>query len=252
MLMGGGLLGLWLNRKLPRHHVEDGSKDIVRLVMGLVGTMAALVLGLLIASAKGSYDRQSAELAQLAAEIIQLDRVLSVYGPEAQQARAGVRSAVAQGIERIWPTQEARSGNIALPDEARVPLQFYLLIANLDPATNAQRFAQSRALDIAASLSKTRVLMYEESGSSIAIPFLIVLVFWLIIIFMGFGLFAPTNATVIATFFVGALSVAGALFLILELDRPYEGLMHLSGAPLRTALAQIGAAGSSLPGNTAR
>jgi hypothetical protein len=114
------------------------------------------------------------------------------------------------------------------------------LISNLQPQTNTQRFAQTRALEIGLELSRTRVLMSEQTGSSIPWPFLVVLVFWLVILFMGFGLFAPANATVLATLFVGALSVAGAIFLILELDRPYEGLMHLPSALLRDAVAQIG------------
>ena len=252
VILSGALLGLVLSRKLPKHHIDDSSKDIVRLVMGLVATMAALVLGLLIASAKSSYDRQNGELAQFAAEIIQLDRILAVYGPEAHEARADFRLDVGRGIERIWPSESARSGNIALPEASQVPIEFYAVIANLNPATNAQRSAQARALEIAVNLSKTRVMMYEESGSAIPMPFLIVLVFWLVIIFMGFGLFAPSNGTVVATLFVGALSVAGALFLILELDHPYEGLMHLSSAPLRSAMSQIGAVGSSLPENVAR
>ena len=252
VIFAGSLLGLVLSRRLPKHHIDDASKDIVRLVMGLIATMAALVLGLLIASAKSAYDRQSTELVELAAEIIQLDRILSLYGPDAQPARAGFHSAVARSIDRIWPDEKARSGNIALPEASQVPTEFFVLISNLNPTTNIQRVAQSRALDIAAGLSKTRVLMYEESGSSLSVPFLIVLVLWLVMVFVGFGLFAPANATVIATLFVGALSVAGALFLIMELDRPYEGLMHLSSTPLRSALAQIDAMGSSVPASATR
>ena len=71
-------------------------------------------------------------------------------------------------------------------------------------------------------------------------PFLVVLVFWLTILFISFGLFAPPNATVIATLFVCALSVSGAIFLILELDQPFEGLIRISSAPLRNALAHLG------------
>ena len=240
VIFSGALLGVGLHRWLPEHHVGDNSKDVVRLVMGLIGTMAALVLGLLIASAKSSYDTQSGELVQLAAQIVQLDRILSAYGPEATEARAQFRSAVEVAVDRIWPSDRPGSANLALPGNANVPTTSYAMIANLEPRTAVQRVAQSRALEIAIDLSKTRVLMYEQSGSSISWPFLVVLVFWLLILFMGFGLFAPTNTTVIVTLLVGALSVSGAIFLILELDEPYVGLMHLSSAPLRNALAQIG------------
>lgn len=240
VIFAGGLLGVGLRRWLPERHVGESSKDVVRLVMGLIGTMAALVLGLLIASAKGSYDTQSAELVQLAAQVVQLDRVLSAYGPEANEARAQFRAAVERGVDRIWPSDRPGSAHLDLPGNANVPTASYTMIANLEPRTAAQRVAQSRALEMAVDLSKTRVLMSEQSGSAISWPFLVVLVFWLVILFMGFGLFAPANPTVIASLLVGALSVAGAIFLILELDEPYVGLMRLSSAPLRIALAQIG------------
>jgi hypothetical protein len=240
----GALLGVALRAKLPDHHMAEGSKDLVRLVMGLIATMSALVLGLLIASAKGSYDTQSGELVHIAADIIQLDRILSQYGPETLPARARFRDTVQRSIDRIWPREAGRSVNLALlgdkPGDKSDSADFFTLISNLQPETGAQRFAQTRALEIGAELNRTRVLMYEQAGSSIAWPFLVVLVFWLVILFMGFGLFAPVNPTVLAALFVGALSVAGAIFLILELDRPYEGLMHLPSAQVRDALAQIG------------
>jgi hypothetical protein len=239
VIFAGSLIGIFLQHSLPGHHVADDSKSVVQLVMGLIATMAALVLGLLIASAKSSYDTQNRDLVQLSAQVIQLDRFLSVYGPEARDARARFHAALERGVDRIWPSGNTGPANLAPLGTSEVPTDFYASIANLNPQTNVQRIAQSRALEAATDLSKTRVLMFEESGSSIPLPFVIVLVFWLVIIFMAFGLFAPTNATVVAALCVGALSVAGALFLILELDRPYEGLMHLSDAPLRAALAQM-------------
>ena len=95
-VFGGALLGLLLQTVLPRHHLHVDSKDVVKLGMGLVGTMAALVLGLLVASAKGSYDAQSTELTDLAANVVLLDRVLAHYGPETKEARELLRSTVAQ------------------------------------------------------------------------------------------------------------------------------------------------------------
>src|SRR5260221_2067693 len=240
----GALLGVVLRARLPDHHVAEGSKDLVRLVMGLIATMAALVLGLLIASAKGSYDTQSGEVVHIAADIIQLDRILSLYGPETLQARAGFRATMERAIDRVFPHDGGKSANLALtgdkPGDKNPSAVLYALIANLQPETSVQRFAQTQALEIRAELSRTRALLYEQAGSSIPWPFLVVLVFWLVILFMGFGLFAPINATVLATLLVGALSVAGAIFLILELDRPFEGLMRLSSTPLREALALIG------------
>jgi hypothetical protein len=113
-------------------------------------------------------------------------------------------------------------------------------IQQLFPHSEAQRFLQSQALTMALDLGRTHVLLFEQLGSSIPIPFLVVLVFWLSIIFASFGVFAPRNATVIAAFFVCAMSVSGALFLILELDQSFEELLQVSGDPLRATLAQLG------------
>jgi hypothetical protein len=238
VVFSGALLGMALHGRLPDHHLSDSSKEIVRLVMGLVATIAALVLGLLIASAKGAYDTQSGNVTQLSAQIVQLDRMLQLYGPETSDIRREFHDVVEQAVDRAWPS-DAHSANVALSTNRTAWLDFVALIAKLDPGNTAQRFAQARALDIAASLSQTRILMFEQSGSAISPPFLSVLVFWLIVLFLAFGLYAPPNATVIAAMFVGALSVAGALFLILELDQPYEGLLQLSPEPLRAALARI-------------
>ena len=113
-------------------------------------------------------------------------------------------------------------------------------IQTLSPQNDVQRSLQNQAATIALELARTRVLIFEQLGSSIPFPFLVMLVFWLSIIFASFGLFAPGNGTVIAAFFVCAVSVAGAMFLILELDRSFEGLLQVSAAPLRAALAQLG------------
>ncbi len=236
----GSLLGTALRRWLPEEHIGEGSKDVVKLVMGLIATMAALVLGLLIASAKSSYDTQSGELVHAAAQIVQLNRLLSAYGPEAGQARQELRATMERAIDQVWPSDTGASPNLALAGSTTAPKDAFTAIASLEPQTNAQRFAQSKAFEIAVDLSQTRVLLYEQSIGSLPWPFLVVLVFWLVILFMAFGLFAPSNATVFAALFVGSLSVSGAIFLILELDQPYAGLMRLSAAPLRAAVAQVG------------
>lgn len=234
------LLGVMLRRWLPDQHVGDSTKDAVRLVMGLIATMAALVLGLLIASAKSSYDAQQGALVHLSTEIVQLDRLLAVYGPEALSARARFHAAVERAVDRIWPSEYGQPSSATLPGNANIPVDVYTSISNLEAQTDGQRFAKAHALEVAADLSRTRVLMAAESGSSVPLPFLLVLVFWLIFLFVSFAMFAPANPTVMAVLFFGALSVAGAIFLILELDQPFTGVMRLSSLPLRGALAQIG------------
>jgi hypothetical protein len=233
-VFGGALLGIFLHAVLPQHHLSNESKDIVKLGMGLVGTMAALVLGLLVASAKGSYDTQSAELTQMSANIALLDRVLALYGPETKETRALLRGAVARVLDQMWS-----SASLSVPTAAGGEI-LYDKIQGLSPKNDTQRSLQGQALSMAMDLGKTRWLMYEQAITSISIPLLVVLVLWLAAIFVSFGLFAPFNATVVASLFVSALSVSGAIFLILEMYTPYAGLIQLSSAPLRAALAHLG------------
>jgi Protein of unknown function (DUF4239) len=161
-----------------------------------------------------------------------------IYGPEAKDASALLRRSVTAAIERFWPSNGAQAGSFdptASPAEA-----LYDKIAELSPQTESQRSLQAQALTIAMDVGHARFLLFEQLRSSIPAPFLIVLIFWLTIIFASFGLFAPANVTVTAVLLVCALSVSGAIFLILELDRSFEGMIQVSSAPLRQALARLG------------
>ena len=237
-VFGGALLGIFLRAVLPDHHLSSESKDVVRLGTGLLATMSALVLGLLIASAKGSYDVKNSELTQMAANVVLLDRVLAHYGPETKDARDLLRRSVARALDLMWPTNGSRSAE--LNPAATGAEDLYENIQALSSPTEAQRTLRAEALRIAVDLGRTRALLFAQSGSAIPLPFLGILVFWVAVIFVSFGLFAPRNATVVATLFVCALSVSGAIFLIVELDRPFQGFLRVSSAPLRTALASLG------------
>jgi hypothetical protein len=239
-LFGGALVAMLLGRALPENHLRPESKEAVKLGLALVATLAALVLGLLVSAAKGTYDTQNNSVRQLAADIILLDRILGRYGSETKEAQALLRRAVAATLDRLWPEDSGRSANLA-PGEAREVVEtFYDKVAGLAPQHEAQRSHRARALDITNNLLQTRLRMFTQRDSSIPLPFLVVLVFWLMILFAGYALLAPRNLTVIVALLVCTLSVSGAVFLILELDRPYEGIMRLSSAPLREALSQLG------------
>ena len=238
-VFGGALLGILLRAVLPQNHLSAESKDIVKLGMGLVGTMAALVLGLLVASAKGSYDAQIAELTQGSTNILLLDRLLAQYGPETKEARALLRGAVVRVLDQTWPKAGASASGLPPPASASAET-LYGKIQGLSPKDDAQRSLQSQALSIALDLRKTRWLMYEQETESVALPLLVILVLWLTIIFISFGLFAPFNATVVSSLIAAALSVSAAIFLILDMYKPYSGLIQISSAPLRFALAHLG------------
>jgi hypothetical protein len=236
-VFGGAVAGMWLRTVLPEHHLNAESKSVVTLSVGLIGTMAALVLGLLVASAKSSYDTHSSELTQMAANVIMLDRVLAHYGNETTEIRGLLKAAVTRTIAQIWSKEGIERVVFAAPVNREI---LFDKIEELAPHNDAQRLFQSQAESMAISLGQTRWLLFEQTGTSIATPFLVVMVFWLGVLFLSFGLFAPFNATTLITLLVSAMSVAAAIFLILELDHPFSGLIQISDAPLRNALALIG------------
>ncbi len=205
--------------------------------MGLVATMAALVLGLLVSSAKGFYDAQSAELTQMSAKVILLDRLLAHYGPESKEVRDMLRGTISNSIDKIW-RQEHKPSELQAPSASAEIM--ILKLQGLTPKDDRQRSLQSQALNIVVGLAQTRWLMYEQESNSVSMPILVILVFWLTAIFVSFGLFAPRNATVVTALFVAGLSVSGAIFLILEMYTPFGGLIEISSGPLRTTLAQLG------------
>jgi|SRR5271168_154883 hypothetical protein len=235
-VFGGALLGMALRLMLPEHHLSADSKDVIKLAMGLTATMSALVLALLIASAKGSYDAQRNEITQLSANVVLLNRMLIHYGPETKDARQLLRDSVSDMTARIWPQENSRPAAL---DSTRGDALFDE-IQGLSPKNDGQRTLQEQALRMVIDLAQTRLLLLEQGGSSIPKPFLMLLVFWVTIIFLSFGLFAPRNATVIATLLLCALSVSGAIFLILELDQPFMGIIQISSAPMHSAAIQIG------------
>jgi hypothetical protein len=230
LVFGSALLAVFVRNALPEHHLSADSKDVVKLGIALIATMSALVLSLLIASAKSAYDTRSNQLVQVSADIIELDRTLARYGPETKEPRSLLERSVAATLERFWPAEGAQP--IAIDPKASPVEALYDKIEELSPQNDAQRALRGQAETTALDMGRTRLLLFEHP--------LVVLVFWLCIIFASFGLFAPRNATVIAVLCVCALSVSGAIFLILELDRSFEGLLQVSGAPLRAALAQLG------------
>ena len=240
-IFGGVLLGMVLRAFLPEHHLSSDSRDLVKMGTGMIATMAALVLGLLIASAKGTFDTMTNELRQTGSKIMLLDRTMAQYGPETREARDFLRRSVISALQRIWP-EETNKMVIEKVGQSRNDIEvFQDRLHQLSPRNEEQRWLQSQALQLSADLAGARALMSEQVGqSALPIPFLVMLVFWLTIIFASFGLFAPRNATVIIVLFVCALSAAASLFMIAELDQPYAGMIKLSSAPLRNALAHLG------------
>lgn len=237
--LGASLIAMIARRQVPSQHIEGGSGDVVKLVLGLVATLTALVLSLLVSSGYSAYQSEKTELRQLGVRVYQIDRALAHFGPDANAVRGELRQLLINNIERIWPTE----GHAVTHAEASLQQAAETLfsdIERLSPQSDRQRRAQNRALDLLESSGETWHLLAAQSQDELSRPIFWILLMWLTVLFFGFGLFAQRNLTVGVALFVGSLSVSAAVFLIVEMSQPYIGWMRISAAPLSAALAQLG------------
>jgi hypothetical protein len=239
VIFGGALVGALVRPLLSEAHLHPDSKDLVKMATGLIGTLAALVLGLLIASAKSSFDQKTTQVRQMTATVILLDDLLAEYGPEAASLRNLLRQTIPPLANRIWHEEQLPTGKLVRFESTAESAAFENQIERLSPNNDMQRSLQSRAIQAFTEGAQIRLLLFAQAGNSIPVPFLIILVFWLSAIFVSFTLFARTNLVVMAALFVCALSFAGAIFLVLELDNPFAGLMGISSATLRNVLLPL-------------
>jgi type II secretory pathway pseudopilin PulG len=238
-VFAGALSGIVLRRVLPKEHLSEEAKDVIKVTMAMIATLAALVLGLLTASAKTSLDEKENAVKSWAAQAILLDRTLAQYGPEAQEARDLLKETIAARMAQLWPGKgETVTPQMIGKGKGIEGVQQALLA--LTPKTDAQRWLQSTALQTTNTIAASRWMIAQQIASDLRWPFLIVLIFWLTVIFASFGLFAPNSTIVAAALFVAALSVTGSIFLILEMDQPYRGFITVRPDPLRGALDQLG------------
>lgn len=233
-LIGAIWFGMFVRVRLPEQHFSSDTKDTVKLAMGLVATMAALLLSLLVSSAKDSYDTVRDEVIQMASNLTFLDRVLGLYGRETDGIRAEFSGEMERAIPAIWSSAHGD----AAPD-ARKGDGIYIAIQSLAPTNDVQRALKDQAVDQALELGKLRTLLRTQATSSVSLPLLVVVVCWLVIIFFSFSIFAPPNRTATLALVVSTFAVAGAMFLILEMDRPFTGLIRISEEPMLKALRDI-------------
>lgn len=227
-----------LRKILPEHHLSGDTKDSVKVAMGLVATMVALVLGLLIAAAKDKYDKEAAGVTQMAAKVIYLDRMLANYGPEANDVREQIRQMVEKVRDRMWPGRIL--SNAQLDPSATRTETVLTSLQNLAPKNELQTTLKSHAMSAAFDLGQMRWQEFEQANSTVSRPLLCILTFWLAILFVSFGMFAPPNSTVIISLVMAALAVSGGVFLMMELNSPFTGILQISSAPFDDALAHLG------------
>ena len=232
--------GFLLQRVLPKHHLSADSKDTVKLSAGLLATMTALVLGLLVSSAKSSFDATSTGIVQAGARIIMFDRVLANYGPETKEVRAQLRDSVVTMIDRIWLGDKGRAGGLRAFEMGTEIGAMQGKLRELRPQNGEQQQLLSQALQISSDFAQGRWVLIEQMQSKLPIPLLVVLVLWVAILFVSFAMFAPRNGTVLTALLICALSVSSAIGLVLELNRPLDGIIRVSDAPLRKVFEFIG------------
>ncbi len=238
-VFGGSQLGSLLGRKLPEHHLAPDSKKVVNVAVGLIATLSALVLGLLVGSVHSSFDVKGDAVKRIASQLILLDRVIKQYGPGAEAAQTALQKAVGGRFVTLLTRPETQ-GQFSHADHVSTEMDLVQQqLLQLAPGNPAQEWNRSRALQITGDMEQTRWLLVESFDSSVPTAFLIILVLWLTVIFVNFGLFAPRNSTVFAALFLCAVSVACAIFLILEMDGAFDGPIQVSMTPLNDAIARI-------------
>jgi hypothetical protein len=235
----GATLGMVLKRTLPTALLEGGSKEAIRLGAGFLSTLAALVIGLMIASAKNTYDSQNTNIRQLGTNAVLVDQMLTQYGPEAKAARTLLREIIPSATARIWRENASGKGGGSAFIVSEMAERFYNAVEGLKPANLEQTSLKSRIIQLTTDMGRTRLLVFTQGDDAIPLPFFIVLVFWLVAIFASFSLFAEPGLIVVASTLVFALSVSSALFLIVDLSHPFQGLMQVSNHHLHVVLPKI-------------
>ena len=238
-MFGGALIGIFTARALPGHHLSSESATVVKLAAAVVVSLTSLVLALMLSSANSSFSVNAGIVKKLSSDFIHLDHKLRTYGPAANEARANLRAYAAKKNEELFPA----SGVPSTGERETADLLDALLesILSLSPTDRRHPPLIAQALGITTNIYAERWLLWENPGTTVPIEFLFVLIFWLFLIFVSFGLFAPANLTVAASFFLSSLAVTGAILMILELGDPmHHSWLQVSSEPMRRALLEIG------------
>jgi hypothetical protein len=249
VLMGSSALGLIVQPYLSEHHRSRETMELVRLIVAMLVTFTALVLGMLTTSVKSSFDKADSGMKGFAAELIQLDESLRQYGGEAASAREQLRNYTAAVIASTWSEEitppsnyypkglpHGMSESLVLGDKLN---QVGLMIRELEPQDAMHRQLVADCIQRFNRVTERRWQLIEDAGGVISVPFASVVILWLAIVFASFGLNAPRNALVCVTISIAAVSIASVIYLILDLDSPFTGVIAVSSHAMRGALAHL-------------
>jgi len=239
ILFCSAMFGMLVGRILPEHHLTDQTKGVITVSTGVIGTLTALVLGLLIAASSSSFNTKNQEVVLIAADVLQMDRLLRRYGPEGEGSRDLLRRYTAMKIQDLFPEGAAKRPNLNNPRTVALLEELQAKLVALDASNANQRWLQSQALELVSRIAGARFLLVEQNTIGIAVPLLVLVVFWLCLLFFSFALFAPRNATVTTALFICALAAAAAIEMTLELNTPFRGIIRISNKPMKEALEEI-------------
>jgi hypothetical protein len=238
-MLAGAITGALLRKRLPEHHLNTNSATLVRAGVGLISTMAALVLGLLISSATVSYNSTASQLSDMTADFVMVDQLLAQYGQGATHTREALRSAVKQLVKNVWVTADHMSSRSRPFVSTEGWQQFSRSLQDLPQRTKDDRSLRKGVDEAINRVAQARLHIFSESGKNLPKPFLVAVVFWLTIIFTSYTLFAELNPTVMVFILFFALSSAGALYLIGELNSPFQGMLELPKGALEGSLVPL-------------
>lgn len=237
-----GALGLLLQRVLPERFITGGPRDMIGAVVGLLTLLSALVLGLLIWTAYGVYSGQNVAVQTLAAKVLQFDLALADYGPKTDPLRKQLRENLAKTIDEVWGADESDAEFIAENFAAAIHNMRTRegALAELHPTTDEEKHALASATATMDAIGQARLQMSFALAAPVSYPLVLTVVAWAVLLFLGYGLLSKGNPVSVAGVAIGALAVASAFDLILDLSSPYSGIFRASSAPLEQVLAVMG------------
>ncbi len=250
ILVVSAAAGAFLRTRLPAPHRSSESVDFLRIVTALLVTFVALVLSLLLASELTSYNTSSHDRNHYAANLTQLDGCMRDFGPELSEQRQQLHGYTAAVIASTWP-EEPRPTEVNYPDTSQFPLVgeapvltgvmngIGIALAALQPQDPLHQALATRCKDIFANVTAARWTVIEDTQGSLSEPFAGVLMFWLTMMFLSFGLQAPRNSLSFCIVAIAIASVISVVFVILDLDLPYGGIFGISSHSMRLALADM-------------
>jgi hypothetical protein len=236
-VLGGTALGFLLRHVLPARLIGEETRDVVRQLISVIGTVCGIVLGLTLTGGRSAYERQREELVRFTSRVLALDRALAMAGPESRPSRAELKSLVEAAAERLWPPKGGAPGRT---DPAHASEVWFHRLRARGASDEDGRFYKARAVELASELLETRWLVHQQASRTVLTPFVALVTLLFALTFGAIGLLAPRNALGVGLLLLCSGVVAGALFLAFEMDQPFSGVLRMSREPFDRVLERLG------------